>query len=142
MAAGERGCAGPQLLRAAFGFPSLEPCEPELRLMPGWLDTWTGIGHIVPGMACQDDDLELRRYDGRGWSATFFLSGFEHSLTADAGRAWARSPWEAVQRAAGDALRKRESPDPGGRGSYRGGAPAQNDRLNARGISGVAEQPD
>ena len=24
----------------------------------------------------------------------FFLSGFEHSLTADAGSAWARSPWE------------------------------------------------
>ena len=41
--------------------------------MHGWLDTWTGIGHIVTGMACQDDDLELRRYDGRGWSARFFL---------------------------------------------------------------------
>jgi hypothetical protein len=60
--------------------------------MHGWLDTWTGIGHIVTGMACQGDDLELRRYDGRGWSATFFLSGFEHSLTADAGSAWAPSP--------------------------------------------------
>jgi len=56
----------------------------------------------------QEYDLELRRYNGRGWRAMFFLSGFEHPLTADAGSAWARSPWEAVQRAAGDALRRRE----------------------------------
>src|SRR5215471_9602744 len=67
---------------------------------------------VVAGMARQEYDLELRRYNGQGWRATFFLSGFEHSLTADAGSAWARSPWEAVQRAAADALRKRESPDP------------------------------
>jgi hypothetical protein len=59
-------------------------------------------------MARQAYDLELRRYNGRRWRAMFFLSGFEHSLTADAGSAWARHPWEAVQRAAGDALRRRE----------------------------------
>src|SRR5215470_8394391 len=44
--------------------------------------------------------------------AQFFLSGFEHSLTADAGEAWARSPWEAVQRAAADARRAREAREP------------------------------
>ena len=38
--------------------------------------------------------------------AVFFQSGFEHSLTSHAGAAWARSPWEAVQRAASDALYK------------------------------------
>ena len=59
-------------------------------------------------MARQKYDLELRRYNGRGCRAIFFLSGFEHSLTADAGSAWAPSPWEAVQRAAGDALWRRE----------------------------------
>jgi hypothetical protein len=32
-------------------------------------------------------------------------AAFEHSLTSHAGAAWARSPWEAVQRAAEDALR-------------------------------------
>jgi hypothetical protein len=58
----------------------------------------------------QEYDVELRRYNGRGWRAVFFLSGFEHSLTADAGSAWAPSPWEAVQRAPADALRKREAP--------------------------------
>ena len=65
----------------------------------------------MAGMARQEYDLELRRYNGRGWRATFFQSGFEHSLTSHAGAAWARSPWEAVQRAAVDALGKRESPD-------------------------------
>ena len=59
-------------------------------------------------MTRQEYDLELRRYNSRCWRAMFFLSGFEHSLTADAGSAWARSSWEAVQRAAHDALRNRE----------------------------------
>jgi len=93
-------------LRATIGFLPLEPREPELRLLHQWLDTWSGIGDIVAGMARQEYDLELRRYDGRGWRAVFFQSGFEHSLTSHAGAAWARSPWEAVQRAASDALYK------------------------------------
>jgi hypothetical protein len=71
-------------------------------------------------MAREEYDLELqlskqrcsrRRYNGRGWRAIFFQSGFEHSLTSHAGAAYATSPWEAVQRAAADALRKVESPD-------------------------------
>jgi len=61
---------------------------------------------VVAGMARAEYDLELRRYNGRGWRAIFFQSGFEHSLTSHAGAAWSRSPWEAVQRAAGDALYK------------------------------------
>jgi hypothetical protein len=63
-------------------------------------------------MACEEYDLELRRYNWRGWRAVFFPSGFEHSLTSHAGAAWARSPWEAVQRAAGDALQKLEAGEP------------------------------
>jgi hypothetical protein len=63
-------------------------------------------------MACEEYDLERRRYNWRGWRAVFFPSGFEHSLTSHAGAAWARSPWEAVQRAAGDALQKLEAGEP------------------------------
>ena len=99
------------LLRAALGFLALEPREPELRLLHQCFDTWRGIGDVVAGMARQEYDLELRRYDGQGWRAMFFQSGFEHSFTSHAGAAWARSPWEAVQRAAGDALRKLDSAD-------------------------------
>jgi hypothetical protein len=62
-------------------------------------------------MARQEYDLELRRYDGQGWRAMFFPSGFEHSFTPHAGSAWALSPWQAVQRAAADALRKLAATD-------------------------------
>ena len=95
-----------QLLRAALGFLTLEPHERELRLLHRYADTWRGIGDIVAGMARQEYDLELRRYDGRGWRAFFFQSGFEYSLTSLAGAAWERNPWEAVRRAPGDALHK------------------------------------
>src|SRR5215813_410685 len=100
---------------AALGFLSLEPRESELQLLHRCFDTWRGIGDIVAGMARQEYDLELRRYNGRGWRAIFFQSGFEHSLTSHAGAAWARSPWAAVQRAAGDALRRLAMTDPGPR---------------------------
>jgi len=99
------------VLRAALGFLALEPRAPELRLLHRCFDTWRGIADIVAGMAHQEYDLELRRYDGRGWRAILFESGSEHSLTSHAGAAWARSPWEAIQRAAIDVLRKRESPE-------------------------------
>src|SRR5215470_1437544 len=96
-------------LRAALGFLSLEPNEPELQLLHRCFDNWRGIGDVVAGMARQEYDLELRRYDGQGWRAILFASGFEHSLTSYAGAAWARSPWEAVQRAGLDALLKMDA---------------------------------
>ena len=98
-----------RVLRAALGFLSIEPREPELRLVHRWLDSWSGIGYVVAGMARQEFDLELRRYNGRGWRAMFFPSGFEHSFTSHAGSAWAPSPWQAVQQAARDALDKLQS---------------------------------
>jgi hypothetical protein len=100
-----------RVLRAALGFLTLEPREPELRRLHDCFDTWRGIGDIVAGMARQEYDLELRRYDGQGWRAMFFPSGFEHSFTPHAGSAWALSPWQAVQRAAADALRKLAATD-------------------------------
>ena len=59
-------------LRAALGFLSLEPREPELQLLHRCFDTWRGIGDVVTGMARQEYDLELRRYNGQGWRAIFF----------------------------------------------------------------------
>ena len=97
-----------RLLRAALEFASLPPIEPELRRLHRWLDSWPGIGHVVAGMAREGYDLELRRYDGHGWRAMFFPSGFEHSLTSHAGSAWASAPWAAVHAAARDALHRLE----------------------------------
>ena len=91
-------------LTAALGFALLQPSAPELKLVHGWLDTWRGIGDIVVGMARQDYDLQLTRYDGRAWRATFYTSGMEHSATSAIGSAWEKTPWRAVQRAAWVAL--------------------------------------
>jgi len=60
------------VLRAALGFLSLEPNEPELQLLHRCFDTWRGVGDVVAGMARQEYDLELRRYEGQGWRAIFF----------------------------------------------------------------------
>ena len=103
-----------QLLRAALGFAGLRDAPPDAALdrLHTWLDSWAGIGHVVAGMARQGYDLELRRYDGQGWRAMFFTSGFEHSFTAHAGGAWAPSPWAATQHAAADALNRLQAGEP------------------------------
>jgi hypothetical protein len=57
-------------------------------------------------MARQGYDLQLTRSDERGWRATFYASGIEHSPTSATGTGWERTPWRAVQVAACDALRR------------------------------------
>jgi len=42
-------------------------------------------------------------YDERGWRATFYASGIEHSPTSATGTGKERTPWLAVQRAAWEA---------------------------------------
>jgi hypothetical protein len=44
----------------------------------------------------------------RGWRATFYTTGSEHSPTSAAGTAWERTPWQATQRAAWAARRQAE----------------------------------
>ena len=73
---------------------------------PQWLDSWAGIGHVTVGMARQGYDLQLTRYDEKGWRATFYTTGMEISPTSATGTGWERTPWRAPQRAAWEALRK------------------------------------
>jgi hypothetical protein len=51
-------------------------------------------------------DLQLTRYDNRGWRATFYTTGMEHSPTSATGSGWERTPWQTTQRAAWEALRQ------------------------------------
>ena len=96
-----------RLLRAALGFLALKPRELELRRLPRCFDNWRGIGDIVVAMArARNTTSSYAATTVGGWRAIFFQSGFEHSLTSHAGAGWAPSLWEAVQRAAGDALYK------------------------------------
>ena len=56
--------------------------------------------------ARQGYDLHLTRYDARGWRATFYTTGMEHSITSATASEWEPTPWRAVQAVARDALRK------------------------------------
>ena len=90
---------------ATLGFLRLDSqLSPVLHALHRWLDSWRGIGDITMGMAHQGYDLQLTRYDERGWRATFYVSGMEHSPTSATGSAWERTAWRAVQGAAWDAL--------------------------------------
>jgi hypothetical protein len=68
-----------------------------------WLNSWRDIGAVERGMAHQGYDLQLTRYDERGWRATFYTTGMEHSPTSATGTGWERTPWRATQRAAWEA---------------------------------------
>jgi hypothetical protein len=102
-----------QLLRAAVGFAgcSLPSYDRALWALRTWLDSWSGIGHVAVGMARQGYDLQLTRYDEKGWRATFYTTGMEHSPTRATGTGWERTPWHATQRAAWEALKKNEEDD-------------------------------
>ena len=94
-----------QLLRAAVGFATLHrPSDHRgLLALRSYLDSWSGIGRIAVGMAHQGFDLQLTRYDERGWRATFYTTGMEHSPTSATGTGWEPTPWHATQRAAWEA---------------------------------------
>ncbi len=79
---------------------------PVLAALRSWLDSWRGIGDVERGMAHQGYDLQLTRYDAKGWRATLYTTGMEHSITSAMASAWERTPWHAVQVAARDALRR------------------------------------
>jgi len=99
------------LLRAALGFAGLRvPPTTALSGLSarGW-NSWAGIGHVAVGMHRQGYDLQLTQYDERGWRATFYTTGMEHSPTSATGSVWERTPWRATQRAAWEALKKADA---------------------------------
>ena len=64
-----------------------------------------GVGtELAVGMHRQGFDLQLTQYDDRGWRATFYMTGIEHSPTSATGTAFERTPWHATQWAAWEAL--------------------------------------
>ena len=46
----------------------------------------------------QGFDLQLTQYDDRGWRATFYTTGMEHSPTSAIGTGWGRTPWHAAEK--------------------------------------------
>jgi len=78
-----------QLLRAALGFAgcSMPSYDRALWALRSRLDCWSGIGHAAAGMARQGYDLQLTRYDEKGWRVTFYTTRIEHSPTSATGTA-------------------------------------------------------
>ena len=83
-----------RLLVVALGFAGLPrpPYDRALSALRPWLDSWAGIGRIAVGMAHQGFDLQLTRYADRGWRATFYTTGIEHSPTSATGTGWEPTP--------------------------------------------------
>jgi hypothetical protein len=79
-----------QLLRAAVGFAtcSMPSYDRALWALRTWLDSWPGVGHVAVGMHRQGFDLQLTQYDDRGWRATFYTTGMEHSPASATGIGW------------------------------------------------------
>jgi hypothetical protein len=106
-----------RLLVAALGFAgcSMPSYDRALHALRSWFDSdsWSSIGHVTVGMARQGYDLQLTRYDEKGWQATFYTTGMKHSPTSATGTAWERTPWHATQRAAWIALLHESSPQGG-----------------------------
>ena len=100
-----------RLLMAALGFAgcSMPSYDRALWALRVWLDSCPGVGHVAVGMHRQGFAFQLTQYDDRGWRATFYTTGMEHSAVSATGTAWEPTPWRATQRAAGEALRQANS---------------------------------
>jgi hypothetical protein len=96
-------------LRAALAAVLVRAEAPELRLIHDWLDSWSGIGLIVVGMAHQGFTVSLGEHGVGRWIAVFFYGGGGHALVAPAGTAQEPTPWRAVQRAAWQAMGRAEA---------------------------------
>jgi hypothetical protein len=110
MAVGRLVPRSAKLLLVTLEAARLDANLPVLVALRSWLNSWRGIGDVERGMARQGYDLQLTRYDERGWRATFYTSGVEHSPTSATASAWERTPWRAVQGAAREALRLARRP--------------------------------
>ena len=59
------------------------------RFTHGW--TPGPAWRVAVGMARRGFDLQLTRYDERGWRVTFYITGMEHSPTSARGTGWDRT---------------------------------------------------
>ena len=64
---------------------------PVLGALRSWLNSWRGIGDVERGMARQGYDLQLTRYDEKGWRATFYTTGMARRAPGGSARRGGRS---------------------------------------------------
>src|SRR5262245_5821185 len=93
-------------LGAALAAVLVQDQAPELALVHQWLDSWRGVGLLAVGLHRVGYDLDLRQYGDGNWRATFWVTGFAHSILG--GSAWEPTARRAVQRAGWGAIPARE----------------------------------
>jgi hypothetical protein len=65
-------------------------------MLRAWLDTWSGVGHILDAMTAAGHHVELRQ-SVFGWRAEFHREAMQHSRSTWAGVGTDLLPWRAVQ---------------------------------------------
>jgi len=58
-------------LRAALAAALVPHNAPEVQLVRRWLDSWSGVGLVLAGMAHRGYDVQLTAYAARDWRATW-----------------------------------------------------------------------
>ena len=78
-----------QFLRATVSFAgcSMLSYDRALHALRTWLDSWAGLGHVAVGVHRQGLRPAIDSDDDRGWRATFYTTGMEHSPTSATGTA-------------------------------------------------------
>jgi hypothetical protein len=89
------------LLAAALGFLQLDIQTSATRALHAWLDSWTGVGLVVVVMERQGYRVSITRMEDH-WRARFG----SHPMISDDGYGVAATPWQAVQRAAWQVVRR------------------------------------
>jgi hypothetical protein len=79
-------------LHAALAAVLVKAHAPELRLMHELLDSWSGIGLVVVGMAHQGYQVSLGEHGTARWIAVFFRVDGGHEPVAAAGTAHEATP--------------------------------------------------
>jgi hypothetical protein len=70
-----------QRLRAALAAVLIKAEAPELALVHHWLDGWRGVGLLAVGLHRAGYDLHLTQYGDGHWRASFYVTGFAHSIS-------------------------------------------------------------
>jgi hypothetical protein len=83
----------------------LPPDVPEGHMLRSWLDSWSGVGHVLDAMTAAGHHVELRQ-SVFGWRAEFHREAMQHSRSTWAGVGTDVLPWRAVQIGALDVLRR------------------------------------
>jgi hypothetical protein len=74
-------------------------------MLRSWLDSWSGVGHILDAMTAAGHHVELRQ-SVFGWRAEFYRESNQHTLATWAGVGTDPLPWRAVQMGALDVLKR------------------------------------